>query len=126
MSTFSEYFDGLPDAERALLQQMLAAVKRQVPDAVEGVSYGMPALLYKGKGIYSTMSAKRHLSLYPFSGKVLESLRQRLAGYELSAGSGSVHFSLEQPLSDDLLAEIVAARVAEVDSAASRSRKRSG
>jgi len=72
------------------------------------------------------MSTKRHLSYYPFSGKVLESLRDKLARYELSAGSGSVHFSVEHPLSDGLLAAIVAARVAEVDSAAGRSRKRSG
>ena len=97
-----ELFDGI--RQRALLL---------VPDAVEERSYGMPALLHGGKGLISTMQAKGHLAVYPFSGTVVAAVADRLAGYSLS--TGTIRFSLETPIPADVLDDIIALRAAEID-----------
>ena len=87
-----------------------------VPEAVEGRSYAMPALLYQGKGLIATMQTAKHLAVYPFSGKVVSQVAERLAGFSLS--SGAIRFSVGQPLPDDVLDDIVRLRVAEIEAAA--------
>ena len=57
--------------------------------------------------------AKKFLSLYPFSGKVIAKLGDKLKGFETT--TGSVHFSVEHPLSEALLKEIIALRLKEIE-----------
>jgi uncharacterized protein YdhG (YjbR/CyaY superfamily) len=100
-------------ADEAQLARIRAVAKRVVPTPEEGVSYGMPAYFYRGKPFLSAVARKKHLSLYPFSGKVIAQLRDKLAGYELT--TGSIHFSSENPIPDALLEEIIFARLREID-----------
>jgi|BarGraNGADG00212_1021973.scaffolds.fasta_scaffold126066_2 uncharacterized protein YdhG (YjbR/CyaY superfamily) len=48
-----------------------------VPEAEEGTSYAMPALLYRDKGLIATVRAKKFLSLYPYSGGSSRSFSKR-------------------------------------------------
>jgi uncharacterized protein YdhG (YjbR/CyaY superfamily) len=58
-----------------------------------------------------TASAK-HLSVFPFSPEVVEGVRERLAGYSLS--KGTIRFTPDQPLPDDVVEDIVRLRLAEI------------
>jgi len=50
-SNVDEYIKGFPEEVQVILQQVRAAIRQSAPDAVESISYAMPA--YKIKGVYS-------------------------------------------------------------------------
>ncbi|GAB3804373.1 hypothetical protein GCM10028798_24600 [Humibacter antri] len=113
MGEVTDYYATLPAEVRKLFDGIRLRALELVPDAVEGRSYGMPVLLYRGKGLISTMQAKAHLAIYPFSGKVVARVADRLAGY--SHSSGAIRFSVEHPLPPDVLDDVLLFRAQEVD-----------
>ena len=46
----------------------------------------MPAFLYAGRPLLGLRAAKKHSSLFPFSPAVLEAVRDRLEGFDVSKG----------------------------------------
>jgi len=44
-----EYLAAQPEAMRAKLEQVRAAIRKAVPEAVEGIGYGMPGYKLHGK-----------------------------------------------------------------------------
>ncbi|WP_157155159.1 iron chaperone [Diaminobutyricimonas sp. LJ205] len=118
MGVVSDYLAGLDGAVRGLFERYDALVRSLAPDLTEGMSYGMPALLYRGKGLFAARQTKSHLAVYPFSGEVLPALSAELAGF--STSQGAVQFSLEHPLPDELVRRIVDARMAEIDAQLNR------
>lgn len=113
MSEIDDYFANIAPAQQAEFERIRRIVHEVVPSAEEGRSYGMPAYKYNGKPFLSAMARKKHLSLYPFSGKVIDLLRSQLAPYELT--SGSIHFTEENPVPASLLQAIIAARLHEIE-----------
>jgi uncharacterized protein YdhG (YjbR/CyaY superfamily) len=109
----TEYLSTVGGADGAALQRVYEVAHELVPEAEEGTSYGMAALLYRGKGLVATLQAKKFLSLYPFSGAVVASVADDLAGFETT--SGSIHYSAEHQLPDDVLRRVIEARRAEID-----------
>ncbi|MFL6061322.1 MAG: hypothetical protein ACJ72E_08830 [Marmoricola sp.] len=61
----------------------------------------------------SVVAARHHIGLYPFSQAVVASVADELDGY--SFAKGTIRFSGEQPLSDDLVRRIVRLRRTEID-----------
>lgn len=113
MATFDEYLAAVSnDADRAALSHAWEVAAAAAPDAVEGASYGMPALKIGKSPLFAVQAAKTHLSAYPFSPPVLETLADRLDGFKRS--KGSVQFSAERPLPDDVLVAMVEIRRAEI------------
>jgi uncharacterized protein YdhG (YjbR/CyaY superfamily) len=102
-----------PDHQKELLR-IQGIVMQEAPSVTQGISYAMPAYIYKGKALLSCMVNKSFISIYPFSGKVIEALRENLEGYGLT--TGSIHFTLENSLSDSLVGDIVRTRIHEIES----------
>lgn len=96
-----------------MLAGIYARARAIVPDVEQGTSYGMPALRYRGKPLVSAIETKRHLSLFPFSGKVVAAVGADLDGYDHS--KGTIRFSAERPLPDAVVARVVELRRAEID-----------
>jgi len=107
------YLGTVDSADRAALERVYSVAKDVVPDAVEGTSYGMAALLYRGKGLIATVRAKSFLSLYPYSGAVIAAVSDALGDFETT--TGSIHYSAEHQLPEAVLRCIVGARRAEID-----------
>lgn len=55
----SDYLATLPSEERERILEIYARAREVVPETVEGLSYGMPTLMYKGKGLIAVMSTKK-------------------------------------------------------------------
>jgi uncharacterized protein YdhG (YjbR/CyaY superfamily) len=110
--TVDEYLAGLPRAESAELKRIRRLVKRWVPDAVESISYMMPAFKYKKKPLVYYAAFKKHLSLFPTPGPA-EVLKAQLAQYQTS--KGTIQFTVDKPLPEALLREIIFSRVAEIN-----------
>lgn len=115
VSAMDDYLDGLPPEQSAALARVRAVVGEVAPDAEEGVSYGMPAFLYGGRPLLGFRAAKSHLSVFPFSPAAIEAVADRLGGFDRS--KGTIRFSPESPLPDDVLADLVRARKQEITKA---------
>ncbi len=116
MSTaeIDQYLQELDEPRRSTLEQLRRSILRLVPEVEEGLSYGVPAFRRHGKVIAGFSAAKRHLSYLPHSGTVLSGLRpDDLEGLETS--KGALRFPIHTPPSDELVAKLLAARMAELD-----------
>lgn len=102
----------LPEPDRSCLQRVIGIARALVPEATEGVSYGMPALKLDDKPLVGVVAAAKHLSVFPFSPAVVEAVADRLGGYSLS--KGTIRFSADKPLPDDVVEDIVRLRQAEI------------
>jgi uncharacterized protein YdhG (YjbR/CyaY superfamily) len=107
------YLAALPDPQRAQLQALRRRVAALAPDAIETISYGMPAFKLGTSFLLSYAGWKRHSSLYPMPDDVLARHADALAGY--STTKGSLHFSPTQPLPDAVLDDLVRTRLAELE-----------
>ena len=72
----------------------------------------MPALKFEGKPLLGVVAAAKHLSIFPFSPAVIDAVAGRLEGYSLS--KGTIRFTPDHPVPDDVLEEIVRLRRAEI------------
>lgn len=112
MATVDDYLEGLDQPSREAFARVLSAALAEAPEAEQGTSYGMAALIYKRRPLLGFRAAKRHLSVFPFSPAVVESVRDRLTGFELS--KGTIRFTVDTPVADDVVRDIVRRRMAEI------------
>ena len=106
-----EYLETLPEDQQRLLRALRERVAELVPDAVETISYGMPAFKVHGRFFLSYAGWKRHCSIYPIDDALLARHADAVRGY--GSTKGALHFTPAQPLPDALLEDLVRQRVAE-------------
>ena len=108
--TVDEYIAAQPEPLRPKLEQVRAAIRRAVPEALEGIGYGMPGYKLNGKPLLYFAGFKQHYSLFAASGTFFASLEEELKGYEQR--KGTVHFPLEKPVPVKLISRIAKVRAA--------------
>lgn len=110
-ATIDEYLAGVPEAQRAALEQLRKTIHAAVPRAEECISYGLPAFRLGGHALVAFGAAARHCSFFPMSGAPVANLADELAGYDTS--KGTIRFQPESPLPAALVRKLVKARIAE-------------
>ena len=119
--TIDEYIAAFPEDTQALLQAVRATIHAAAPDAVERISYNMPAFAQEGNLVYFA-ALKNHIGLYPTSSGIA-AFQQEISAYESS--KGAVKFPEDQPMPLDLITKIVQYRVTEnLNRAAAKSQKK--
>jgi len=105
-----EYLAGVPEPARSTLQKLRAAIRSAVPpQAIETISYGIPA--FKHKRVLVWFAAfSNHCSLFP-SASVVEAFKSELKGFSIS--KGTIQFPTDKPLPPALVKKIVKLRVAQ-------------
>jgi uncharacterized protein YdhG (YjbR/CyaY superfamily) len=116
-ATVDEYLDALDPDRRARFESLRAIVLAAAGDAVEVISYDMPAYKVGSRFVCSIGAFKAHDSLFPASDVVVERLGDEVAQYV--KGRGTFQFPLKAELPVDLIGRIVRIRREEVDGAAS-------
>ena len=111
-----EYLDSLPEDEKAALERVCAVVAAEAPGAEPGTSYGVPAFRLRGRPLLGFRAAKKHMSLFPFSPAAIDAVSDRLDGFDLA--KGTIRFTPDRPVPDDVVADIVRHRMQEIDDAA--------
>ncbi len=101
------------EREQSELQRLHRLISRQVPDVGQASSYGMPCYTYRGKPVVAVVIRKNHIAWYPFSSSVLSCLSDHLVGFSTSAGT--LRFTAENPLPDDLVTRLLDIRMQEID-----------
>src|SRR5262245_23922543 len=117
-NSVDEFIAGQPEAVRPKLEQVRAAIKKAVPEAVEGIGYGMPGYKLYGKPMLYFAGFKEHYSLFAASGTFFGALEDELRGYERR--KGTVHFSLTKPVPVKLIGRIAKLRAAGIAATAKK------
>ena len=104
-----EFLDAVPEPAQSTLRALRATLRSILPDAGERLSYAIPAFTVNGTPVAGYAAAMRHCSYYPHSGSVLDSLGERIDGYRRT--KSALHFPLDQPLPDELVRDLVQARL---------------
>jgi uncharacterized protein YdhG (YjbR/CyaY superfamily) len=107
-----DYLANLDARKRTTLEQLRQTIQSVVPNAEQGISYGMPAFRLHGKVIAGFAAFKNHLSYLPHSGSVLAKLSEAVAGYVTS--KGALRFSIDKSLPKRLVKKLVAVRLREI------------
>jgi len=107
--TVDEYFAVYPEDIKKKLYDIRAVIKKAAPEAVEKISYGMPAYTYKGMLLYFAVHTN-HIGLYPYP-SAMEAFRKEIAAYRTS--KSTIQFPHNKTLPLKLIAEIAAFRMQE-------------
>jgi uncharacterized protein YdhG (YjbR/CyaY superfamily) len=110
LKSVDEYIAAQPEAMRPKLEQVRAAIRRAVPEALEGIGYRMPGYKLHGKPMLYFAAFKEHYSLFAASGTFFAALEDELRGYDLR--KGTVHFPLTKPVPVKLISRIAKLRAA--------------
>ncbi|HEV8544930.1 MAG TPA: DUF1801 domain-containing protein [Candidatus Limnocylindrales bacterium] len=116
MPTFAsvdDYLAALPAERRAGVELLRRTVKAAAPDATETIAYDMPALRsHAGQFLVSYAAYKKHYSLFPASGDLVEALGAEVTPY--LAGKGTIRFPADKPIPVAIVTKVMKVRLAEI------------
>ena len=99
MSAVDDYVAKATAEQQVELNRLRALVRGIAPaEAVEVLSYGMPTFDYRGKHLIHFAAFKNHMSIFP----------------------GTIRFTPEQPVPDEVVTGIVKKRLAEIEAEAAQ------
>ncbi|HLH36552.1 MAG TPA: DUF1801 domain-containing protein [Alloacidobacterium sp.] len=106
-----EYIALQPESSRAVLEQVRHAIRRALPKAEETISYQIPAYKLNDAVVIYFAGWKKHYSIYPASGLLIEEFGDELAQYEIS--KGTIRFPLGESVPVKLIERIAKFRAKE-------------
>jgi uncharacterized protein YdhG (YjbR/CyaY superfamily) len=110
--TVEDYIAALPADRRGPVETLRRTIRAAAPDTTETIAYSMPALRsHGGQFLVSYAAYKRHYSLFPASGAVIDALGDELRPY--LAGKGTIQFPAGAPIPIGLVTKVIAVRLAE-------------
>ena len=107
-----DYLEALDEPKRSTLEDLRRTIVAVVPEADQGIAYGLPAFRVRGKVVAGFGAFKHHLSYFPHSGSVLPELPDDLAGY--GGSKGTLQFAIDTPLPKPLVEKLIAVRLSQL------------
>lgn len=107
-----DYLAGVPEPQKSTLENLRAVLATLLPEAVQGITYGVPCFKVGGKAVAGFGYYKNHCTYFPMSGSVTGELADELQGYVTA--KGSIRFPNDDPLPPRLVERLVEARRAEI------------
>ncbi|MBS1529423.1 MAG: DUF1801 domain-containing protein [Bacteroidetes bacterium] len=108
--TIDEYIAMQPEVFRPTLDELRSIIRSAAPQAIEQISYGVPAFKWHymlvGFGVN-----KKYCSLYPMSSSLTKKMADELNGIRISGTT--LHFTPGQQLPKALIEKIVITRLQE-------------
>ena len=109
--TVDDYLDAAPEPQRTTLIQVREMLASILPDAEQGISYGIPVFKVGGHAVAGYAYAKRHCSYFPHSGSVIDQVDpEMLEGYDWA--KGTLRFAVDRAPAEDLIRRLVEIRLA--------------
>ncbi len=107
----SDYIKSADKEKQGLLREIRTIVIDTVPDAQEGIAYGMPAYTWKGKPLFYFAAMKGHLGLYPTPGPI-QVCAELLKDFSTSKGCIRVPYGVK--VSKKLITALLKHRIKEI------------
>lgn len=109
--TIKAYIDAAPNIAKPNLRALHACLAEVAPNAEQGIKWGSPT--FTGKRIYFTFAGfKAHTNFYP-TPAVVKAFADRLGDYRTT--DVGISFPHDKPLPLELIREIAARRVRDVE-----------
>jgi uncharacterized protein YdhG (YjbR/CyaY superfamily) len=105
--TVDEYFSTLSPGTKNILEQVRNTIKQAAPQAIEVISYNMPAVKMHGILVYYA-AYKEHIGFYPTASPI-EIFKDELSAFKWS--KGAIQFPIDKPMPVGLIGRIVRFRV---------------
>ena len=106
--TIDDYLAGLSPDKRAALQRLREIIHAAAPQAQECISYQIPAFKLNGMLVGFAAHAN-HCALYAWNSTTIATFADQLRGFDIS--KGTIRFTPEKPLPDDIVRHLVEAKV---------------
>ena len=103
------HYQSAPSPHKETMLEMRQRILEIVPDAVEVVSYGMPAFKVDDIIVAGLLANKKHVGYYPFSGSILKLFPEELANF--SKTISAIHVPIDKPLTKTLMHKLIKARL---------------
>jgi uncharacterized protein YdhG (YjbR/CyaY superfamily) len=107
--SIDDYISSFPEPVQKKLTEIRKAIKEEVPEAVEKISYSMPAFALNGTLVYFAAHSK-HIGFYPTASGI-KAFANEISRYKSS--KGAIQFPLDEPLPIGLIKKIARFRVEE-------------
>lgn len=117
--TIDEYHKTFPNNIQKILEQLRYTIKHTAPQAVEVISYNMPAFKLNKVLVYYA-AYKEHIGFYPTPSPIMF-FRDELVKYNTS--KGAIQFPINKPLPTVLIKKLVKYRIVEDKDKAKRMKK---
>ncbi|MBK6772564.1 MAG: DUF1801 domain-containing protein [Ignavibacteria bacterium] len=108
IKTVDDYISNFPSEIKTKLQFIRQIIKEIAPEAIESISYGMPAYKINKKPLVYFGGFAKHIGIYA-TPTGHEKFKKQLSVYK--QGKGSVQFPLDQPLPVALIKDIIKFRL---------------
>ncbi len=106
-ASVDDYIDSFPPETQRVLTEVRAAIRSELPDAEERISYQIPAYKVGRSWVIYFAGFKRHFSLFcPQGDLVLKQFEDELARYYIK--KATFHFPLNEPVPVDLIRRVAA------------------
>jgi uncharacterized protein YdhG (YjbR/CyaY superfamily) len=99
-----DYIFAFPPQVQEILSKIRQVILETAPEAVESISYGIPAYKLKGKPLVYFAGYKNHIGFYA-TPQGHENFAEELSNFK--QGKGSVQFPLSKPIPFDLIKRVV-------------------
>lgn len=110
--SIDQYIESQDLDKHVRLQEIRKIIQQLIPEAVEVISYHMPAFKWKGKIVAYFGAFKEHISLFPHAG-CIEAFQDQSKQYVMS--KGTIQFPMTQPLPKELIRDMIQYRVHEME-----------
>jgi uncharacterized protein YdhG (YjbR/CyaY superfamily) len=107
--TIDQYISTFPPNVQILLETLRNTIKQAAPDAVEVISYNMPAFKCYGRLLIYFAAHSKHIGFYPGNSVTNEVFKDDLISYETS--KGTVKFPFDKPIPVRLVKKIIKYKV---------------
>ena len=114
-ASIDDYIAALPADSQLVVAQVRALVHDTVRGVTERISYDIPTFDLNGQPLVYFGAWKKHIGLYPATGRVVAHFGDEFAPYTL--GKGTIQFPLNKPMPMALIKRIIEFRASEVRSA---------
>jgi uncharacterized protein YdhG (YjbR/CyaY superfamily) len=109
MTPIDAYLEQVDPNQKTVLLKLRNLIRQMVPDAEESISYGVPTFKYQKRPLIYMAAFKDHMSLYPASDAMIESIGPDVASFRTS--KGTLQFTVNRQIPDSILKRIITFRL---------------
>ena len=117
----TEYLAAHPPDRRSVLAQVRAVIRKALPRAEEGISYGIPVYKVDGEMVLYFAGFQKHYSIYPATGVLLDTMGDELG--DRIHNKASIHFDYAEKVPVKLITRIAKVRAADAKKRAAAKRR---
>jgi len=108
-----EYLASVDPAKARTLRSVIDLILAEFPELESKISWNVPTIHRQGKYVFGLAAYKHHLTLAPWSPRVMEDFQVRLGKFVVMANCFQIPVDWE--IDRELVRDLVRARLAELD-----------